>query len=409
TLNGGKNWLRLRGGLPTIQVKDLVIQKRENDLVVGTFGRGIYILDDYSALRYQTPEMKAKEAALLPIKPALAYIQTQGGTGSLGETYYSAPNPAYGAAFTYMLKEGVKTLKQKRQEAEQAAIGKGEAPPFPTAEELRAEEEEDPAAILLTVTDLSGNVVRRLTGPASAGTQRVGWDLRGAGFSAPPPPADPDAPPVTGRGGGRGGGGGGFQVMPGKYRVSLARRVNGVVTELVPPQTFTVREEGEFDLKPADRKALVEYRQKVSRLQRAVTASTEVIDSLKTRLAQIRSAVQDAPKATPKLREEALALERRLKEIDFDLRGDSIAALRGDPAPTTIVRRVSDVTFSQLSSPLPPTKTRQDSYTVAASEFGAVLAKLRTLAQTDLPRLEKALDRADVAHTPGRLPEWKEP
>ncbi len=410
TTNGGKNWLRLRGGLPTIQVKDLVIQKRENDLVVGTFGRGIYILDDYSALRAPLASALTKEAALLPIKPALAYIQTQGGTGSQGEPYYSAPNPVYGATFTYMLKEGVKTLKQKRQEAEQAAERKGEAPPFPTVEELRAEAEEDPPAVLLTITDPAGNVVRRLTGPVSAGTQRVIWDLRGTGFSAPPPPADPDAPPVTGRGGGRGGGGGGgFQVMPGEYRVSLARRVNGVVTELVPPQTFTVREEGEFGLKPTDRKALVEYRQKVSRLQRAVTASTEVVDSLKTRLAQIRSAVQDAPKATPKLREEVVALEKRLEEIDFDLRGDNIAALRGDPTPTTIVRRVSDVTFSQLSSPLPPTKTRQDSYSIAAYEFSEVLAKLRTLAQTDMPKLEKALDRADVAHTPGRLPEWKEP
>jgi hypothetical protein len=197
--------------------------------------------------------------------------------------------------------------------------------------------------------------------------------------------------------------------MPGEYRVSLARRVNGVVTELVPPQLFTVREDGEIDLKPADRKALLDYRQKVSRLQRAVLASTEVVDSLTARLAQIQLAVQDAPKATPKLREDVLALEKRLKEIDFALRGDNVAALRGDPAPTTITRRVSDVTFSQLSSPLPPTKTRQDSYAVAASEFGEVLAKLRTLAQTDMPKLDRALDRADVAHTPGRIPEWKEP
>jgi photosystem II stability/assembly factor-like uncharacterized protein len=407
TANGGKNWLRLRGGLPTIQVKDLVIQKRENDLVVGTFGRGIYILDDYTALRYQTPESKAKEAALLPIKPALAYIQTQGGTGAQGEPYYTAPNPAYGAAFTYQLKEGVKTLKQKRIEAEQQAERKGEAPPFPTAEALRAEAEEDPPAVLLTVTDSAGNVVRRLTGPASAGTQRVVWDLRSTGFAAPPPSAE--GAPTGGRGGRGGGGGGGFQAMPGEYKVALARRVNGVVTELVPPQPFTVRGDGEIDLKPAERRALLEYRQKVSGLQRAVLGSTEVVDSLTTRLAQIRSAVQDAPKAPPKLRAEVLALEKRLKEIDFALRGDNIAALRGDPAPMTITRRVSDVTFSQLSSPLPPTRTRQDSYTVAASEFGEVLAKLRALVQTDLPRLEKALDRADVAHTPGRLPEWKEP
>lgn len=197
--------------------------------------------------------------------------------------------------------------------------------------------------------------------------------------------------------------------MPGEYRVALARRVGGVVTELVPPQPFTVREDGEIDLKPAERKTLLDYRQKVSRLQRAVLGSIEVVDSLTARLTQIRFAVQDAPKATPKLREEVLTLERRLKEIDTALRGDNAAALRGDPVPTTITRRVSDLTFSQLSSPLPPTRTRQDSYTVAAVEFGEALAKLRALVQTDVPKLEKSLDRADVAHTPGRLPDWKEP
>jgi photosystem II stability/assembly factor-like uncharacterized protein len=411
TTNGGKNWLRLRGGLPTIQVKDLVIQKRENDLVLGTFGRGIYILDDYSVLRYPTAASQPKEAALLPVKPVLAYNQTQGGTGAQGETYYTAPNPPYGATFTYLLKEGVKTLKQKRREAEQEAEKKGVPPPFPTVEELRTEAEEDPPTILLTVTDPAGNVVRRLTGPASAGTQRVVWDLHGTGFSVPQPA--PEGAPVGGGGGGRGGrgggGGSGFQVMPGSYTVALARRVNGVVTELAPAQPFTVREEGEEALKPSERKTLADYRLKVSRLQRAVLGSTEVVDSLTARLAQIRIAVQEAPKATPKLREEVLDLEKRLKGIDLALRGDNAAALRGDPVPTTITRRVSDLTFSQLSSPLPPTKTRQDSYNVASSEFGEALAKLRTLVQTDLPKLEKALDRADVAHTTGRLPDWKEP
>lgn len=197
--------------------------------------------------------------------------------------------------------------------------------------------------------------------------------------------------------------------MPGEYRVSLMRRANGAVTELVPSQPFTVRDEGENDLKSADRKALTDYRQKVSRLQRAVLGSIEVVDSVTARLAQIRLAVQEAPRASPKLREETLALEARLKQIDLVLRGDNAAALRGDPIPTNVTRRVSDLTFSQLSSPLPPTRTRQESYTVAASEFGEALAKLRVLVQTDLPKLERALDRADVAHTPGRIPEWKEP
>jgi len=405
TTNGGKNWTRLRGGLPTIAVRDLCIQKRENDLVVGTFGRGIYILDDYSPLRFPTPSALTKDAMLLPPRPVLEYVQTQAGTGAQGEAYYTAPNPAYGATFTYLLKESIKTLKQKRQETEQEAERKSEAPHFPTVEELRAEAAEDPPTILLTITDSAGNVIRRLTGPATSGIQRVSWDLRSAGFAVPQPA------PEGGAGGGRGGrgGGGGFQVMPGEYHISLAKRVNGVVTELVPPQPFTVQGEGDDKLTPAERKELAEYRRRVSHLQQAVLGAQEVVDSLTTRLAQIRLAVQDAPKASPKLREDALALEKRLKEIDLALRGDNATAQRVEPSPTTIARRVSDLTFSQLTSPLPPTRTRQDSYTIAAAEFGEALAKLRALVQTDLPKLEKALDRAEVPHTPGRLPEWTGP
>jgi photosystem II stability/assembly factor-like uncharacterized protein len=52
TNNGGNEWIKLKGGLPNISVRDIAIQKSENDLVLGTFGRGIYVLDDYSSLRH---------------------------------------------------------------------------------------------------------------------------------------------------------------------------------------------------------------------------------------------------------------------------------------------------------------------------------------------------------------------
>jgi photosystem II stability/assembly factor-like uncharacterized protein len=411
TVNGGKNWTRLRGGLPTIAVRDLVIQKRENDLVVGTFGRGIYILDDYASLRPQTPETQAKEAVLLPVKTAIAYVPYAGETGAQGETHYAASNPPYGATFTYRLKAEIKTLRQKRQEAEREAERKGQPLPFPTAEALRVEAAEDPPATILTVTDSAGNVVRRLTGPVAAGTHRVTWDLRGPGFSVPQPPAEGGGSGGSGgRGGGRGfgGGGGGFQVMPGDYRVSLARRVDGILTELVPATPFSVAAEGEIALKPAERKMLAAYREKVARLQRAVLGAVEVADSLTSRLAQVKLAVQDAPGAAPKLREETLALERRLRAIDITLRGDSTAATLGEPSPPSVVSRVSDLSFGQLAMPLPPTQTRLDSYRVAAEAFSDALAKLRALVISDLPRLDRALDAAGVPHTPGRLPNWKD-
>src|SRR5439155_23394740 len=136
TQNGGKSWTRLKAGLPTIAVRDLAIQKQENDLVVGTFGRGIYILDDYAVLRHSRPEALARTAALFPIKDALLYTRSRQyglrGKGFQGASFYTADNPPFGAVFTYYLKDGLKTKKQKRLEAEKAAEKKNQPLPYPT-------------------------------------------------------------------------------------------------------------------------------------------------------------------------------------------------------------------------------------------------------------------------------------
>src|SRR5207248_11534796 len=131
--DGCKKWVRLRAGLPTIAVRDLAIQKQENDLVVGTFGRGIYVLDDYTHLRGIKAETLKSECSLFPVRDALQYIPTRqyGGQGKafLGAAFYTADNPPFGATFTYHLKESLKTKKQKRRDEERAARRKGQTPP----------------------------------------------------------------------------------------------------------------------------------------------------------------------------------------------------------------------------------------------------------------------------------------
>ncbi len=178
TVDGGQKWIQLRGGLPTIQVRDLTIQRRENDLVVGTFGRGFYILDNYTPLRTINPNTLKQDAVLFPVKDALMYIQAQpiGGRGKSfqGESYFTADNPPFGATFTYYLKDALKTKKEKRQEVEK----KAPVVSMPSRADLTAEEDEEAPSIIFTITDSSGHVVRRLTGPIAAGIQRVSWDLR---------------------------------------------------------------------------------------------------------------------------------------------------------------------------------------------------------------------------------------
>ena len=402
SVDGGQKWIQLKGGMPTISVHDLNIQKRENDLVVGTFGRGIYILDNYAPLRLIKPEALRQEAIVFPVKDALMYIQSQplGGRGKSfqGERYYTADNPPFGATITWYLKDALKTKKEKRQESEREADRKGAPVGWPTRAELRAEEEEEAPAIVVTITDGSDNVVRRLTGPVTAGVQRLSWDLRypAANLSAPPPPdADFDFEPPSGP-----------LVMPGTYKATVSKRVDGVVTQIGPPQEFQVTVEGQESMSSADRTALVDFQQKAVRLQRAVSGATQATNALRPRLAAIKRAIAETPSLSQKLQDDATALDRRTNEILRALSGDSEARRRNMNTPPSINDRVGYVVGAQRMSTARPTQTQQAQYAAAAQDFEAVLAQLRQLIEVDLSRLEKQLEAAGAPWTPGRIPSW---
>ncbi|MGA7906604.1 MAG: glycosyl hydrolase, partial [Candidatus Sulfotelmatobacter sp.] len=136
TIDGGQHWIQLKGGLPTIAVRDMVIQAREGDLVIATFGRGFYVLDDLTALRQAKPESVEQAATLFPVKDALLYVERHplGGAkkGFQGDAFYTAENPAFGAVFTAYLKDKIKTLTEKRQDAEKEAAKKNQTAPYPS-------------------------------------------------------------------------------------------------------------------------------------------------------------------------------------------------------------------------------------------------------------------------------------
>ncbi len=404
SIDGGEKWIQLKGGMPTIAVRDLNIQKRENDLVVGTFGRGIYILDDYTPLRLLKPEMLRQEAAIFPIKDALMYIQSQplGGRGKSfqGERYYTADNPSFGATVTWYLKDPIRTRRERRQEAERDASRRGAPVGWPTREQLRAEEEEDAPAIVITITDSNDRVVRRLTGPVSAGIQRLTWDLRypAANLSAPPPPdADPDFEPPSGP-----------LVMPGTYKAIVSKRVDGVMTQLGQPQQFQIVVEGQENMSTTDRTALVEFQQKAVRLQRAVSGATQAANALRPRLTAIKRAISETPSLPHSLYDTAMALEKRNNDIVRALSGDSEARRRNMITPPSISDRVGYAVNAQRMSTARPTITQLGQYEIAAQDFEKVLDLLRQLIEVDVARLEKQLEAAGAPWTPGRIPEWRD-
>jgi hypothetical protein len=405
SVDGGGKWVRLKGNLPTISIRDMVIQKRENDLALATFGRGFYILDDYTPLRGLTRETLEQEAVLFPVKPALAYIESSplGGRGKAdqGASFFIAPNPPFGATFTYYLKDELKTLQEQRHEAEKAAAKENKETPYPTHDQLRAEAREEKPTIIVTVSDPEGNVVRRLTGPVGKGFHRVAWDLR-----YPPsnptrvePPREEPAPwDLRERG---------PLAMPGSYRVSVAKRVGGMVTEIVPPQPFEVVALNAATLRAPDAAAQLAFQQKTARLQRAVLGSVEVVKETKDRLAKIEKAIDDTPGAAPELAARAREIERRLADLDVRLRGDRVLAERDEPTPTSIVDRVQGVVAAHWATTQAPTTTMKNAYAIAADEFADVLAGLKQVVEVDLEALQNAMERAGAPWTPGRVPVWQ--
>ncbi|MEL6905383.1 MAG: glycosyl hydrolase, partial [Planctomycetota bacterium] len=181
TRTGGAEWHKLDGGIPTIPVRDLALHPRMDDLVCATFGRGFWILDDVAPLRGMEPAQLEADAALLGARDALWYVPKRDlgagspmGRASQGDAFFVAPNPDFGATFTYH----VGAELQSPAEARKKAMKDAEATLRPSFDELHAEEDAEAPTVLLTVRDANGSVVRALEAPAAKGFHRVTWDLR---------------------------------------------------------------------------------------------------------------------------------------------------------------------------------------------------------------------------------------
>jgi photosystem II stability/assembly factor-like uncharacterized protein len=395
TVNGGQEWFAMKSGLPTVSVKDLAIQPREYDLVAATFGRGFYILDDYTPLRHAKPDMLAKEIHLFPVKDALLYIQTSMKYGQ-GATYFTAPNPEYGAVFTYYLKEGYQTKKQARQKRDKELFDKGEKVLVPSYDEQRLENMEHAPYLLFTISDEAGHVVRELRAAPTKGVNRVVWDLRYA--SPSPVRAEGRFNPLARDDSG-------FMVMPGKYRVTVAKVIGDAATPLGESREFTAKVLRNATLPAENRAELVEFQKKVAELTRVLQGTLEESDALAAKLLRIRQTVVALPGAAPELLPKVAKAEKALDEIAFLLRGHQARASFEEvpPAHLPIQNRVEELIGIQFSTTSKPGRNQTDSYAIAREELAPLLEKLMTIKTVDVPALEKELDKRGAPWTPGRI------
>ena len=396
--NGGGNWHQLKSGFPTIDVRDIEIQQRENDLVVGTFGRGIYVLDDYSALRTSASTIAANEATLFEVRDPWMYIEGDlwGGYGgaqaSNGDNFWYAENPPYGAVFTYTLRDGLETRAQTRRKAEREIEKNGGDTPYPSWETLRQEDSEDAPAIVFTITDAEGNIVRRMTGPHTKGLHRVAWDLR---YPAPDParltPAQvsifSSAPA-------------GPLVLPGEYTVSMGKRINGVVTPLASPQTFTVKSLDNSPELATDRAAVLAFQNETAELAKAVSGASAASRELRNRVALMKVAVESLPQPNDTQRTSIQQIEKLLDQSDLALFGDRSVASRNETVPFSIQQRVGQIRGWGWNHQSPVTGSDKTAFEIAKNEFTVVLAQLRGI-ELRIDALESELSGLGAPYTAG--------
>lgn len=359
SLNQGNEWHKFSTGLPTISVRDLAIQKRENDLVLATFGRSFYVLDDYSPLRDIKAESLQQSAMLFKPRKALQYHQIRGGTSSQGGSFYTVENPKYGAMFTFYLKEGHMTLKSARQKAEKDK--KTADIPFPGWEALDAEKNESKPQLILVIEDEAGEVVDRIYAPHKKGVQRVNWDLKKPYISV----ADANAKRKT-LNALR------LDVAPGNYTVRLHQQIDGKITALAGPQTFEVERIRKNVLQNPIADQRDEFIEKLISLDKAIDIANHSFEKSSKHLKTLLKALPYVDSSQEDLSSKLHSLRELMNEIKRLMEGSSSKAEVGEKDDLTLSYRLYFAASGLYGNSYGPTPLHMKNFEVAENLFAEI-------------------------------------
>ncbi len=379
SIDAGDNWFKFSSGLPVISVRDLEIQRRENDLVVATFGRSFYVLDDYSALRELTPKtFKEKAFHVFKIKDAKQFPRADflgGRKGFQGDSFYTASNPAYGATFTFYNRDGHTSLKAKRKAAEAKARSAGKDVPVPTAEQLEKEANERMPSLVFSVRDQSGNLVRQITSGVGAGVQRVNWDLRNANFA---------------------------YVAPGTYTLSVDRVVGTESKPVAAAMKFKVVACIDPAIPYESRQKVLAYYEELNDMQRRVRGASAALSNANDLLAEYEQAIARSGKPHPKLSAELNALKADYREIMKKVNNgspyDGTVGNRARPSIQTRLRNAGGSLFSLAG----PTKTHRQSLEIAKELYKELYPSVKKFVDGDVQQFSKKIQKAGLGWTTGQ-------
>jgi len=390
--------------LPTIAVRDIEIQKRENDLVLASFGRGFYVLDDYSPLRGYSKELLKKPAHIFPIEEGLMFVDARPlglrGKGSQGESLFTTPNPEIGAVFTYLLNDTLKSIKEIRQEKESNLIKEGKDVVYPEMDAIRSEKNEDKPFLLFTIFDQQGNIVRKLRSDPKNGMNRIVWDFRyapGTSIRLHERKAGRYGEPSQGP-----------LALPGMYKVSLAKVEDGKVTELVAPQEFSCSWLEDITLPAGNKAELLAFQQKVEKLRKAVETTQKVKAQLDKEVEFMKKAGEVSIDVPAEIIGEAKGIQYGLETIEIKLNGDYAISSHDFEVPTGIAEKTGTIIWNMWRARSAPSQTNMNLYMDAGKELEELLALMKSIV-AEVDAIKEKFNKLGVPYTPGRMviPDWK--
>ena len=394
--NKGNNWVKLGAGVPTIPFRDLVIQSRDDDLVGASFGRGFYVLDDYSPFRTIRDAVNQQSATVFPVRDAWWYVPTvplqAKGMPSQGSANYVAENPPFGATITYYLPAQVKTSEEKRTERERQVRKTGGDISFPGWSMLNEERKESSPQVLLLIRDANGQAIRWLEGTNAEGLHRVSWDLR---LAAPDPirlkkPAF--QPPWAGDAVGP-------MLAPGEYSVELYIEDNGQLSLQGQKRTFLVKpipllEQNDFD-------GIAAFMQQTHALLVQISSIGEQLGECSERLRFIYAALKKTPKVTNTHFDAWSKLDGRLSDLQVELYGDPARGSLDESRIPGIWGRIGNIAYGHWETTQPPTETFKANLTKVERDFPPFEEKVIAYL-SDLAAFEAELKALGAPYTRGR-------
>jgi len=401
SLDRGGHWTRLKGNLPMVRVDDIQIHPRDNDLVLGTHGRSVWVLDNITALEKMSDAIMSSDLAVFDAPTAYAF-RIYNRKGNTGHKWFSAPNPAYGAMIDYYLRT--------------APAGN----------------------VRISISDKSGKLVREMTGTKEAGVNRVVWDLRmspanqaGPGFGggggggrggggggrggggrggaqqapqqAPqqaaggePGAAGSETPPAgaqvgggVGGGGGFGGGGRGPRVAPGEYTVKVSAGGKDATG------TIRVQEDPRIQISVADRAKWTDAVMKAYELQRSASAAQRSVQNLRTQMTGLQDSLRRTPNVPREVNDAVKTVSDRVDDVSkkivpvFDQSGSAGPPLPDAPRP--VLGRIGQLFNGLDSYTAAPTTDQMSRLSELSGELKGLVDELNKLIDEAIPNLNKQI------------------